>query len=157
MYRRVALLCAAAFLAACASEPAPRFRAKTIDGEVFTNESLAGKVTLVQFWTTWCGYCRRDQPAVDAVAKEFSGQGLVVLAVDVGESRKKVKRYLAESPRSCNIVLNEDTNLPALFAATSYPVYVLIDRAGMVVAVERGAMGENGLRDLLAKAGLSDE
>lgn len=59
--RIVGLVCIAlALTALCAfagsddGEPAPRFRAKTLTGETFTNESVKGKVVLLQFWTTWC-------------------------------------------------------------------------------------------------------
>lgn len=135
-------------------EPAPHFSAKTLNGEKFTNESTKGKVVLFQFWTTWCPYCRAEQDTVDAIAKEYSDQGLIVLAVNVGESRKKVKKYLEESPRSVPVVLTEDTNLAAMYAATSYPVYVLIDREGNVLKRQNGAGGETALRRMLAKAGI---
>src|SRR4051794_32134316 len=91
-------------------EPAPRFRAKSLDGETFTNDSVKGKYVLLQFWATWCKYCRGDQEAVDEISEEFRDKGLVVLAVDVNESKKTVSKYLAESPRSCKIVLTADTN-----------------------------------------------
>src|SRR5258707_1352032 len=84
-------------------EAAPKFRAKTLDGETVTNDSAHGKVLLVQFWTTWCPYCRRDQPAVEAISEEFSAQGLVVLGVNVGESKKTIKRFLEKTPRSTKI------------------------------------------------------
>ncbi|MGC9951861.1 MAG: TlpA disulfide reductase family protein [Bryobacteraceae bacterium] len=138
-------------------EPAPRFTAKTLDGEKFSNESLKGKVVLVQFWATWCQYCRRDQPAVDAIVEDFADKGLVVLAVNVGEPKRKVKQYLAQSPRACRVVLMEDTNLAALYAARSYPLYVLIDRDGNVAGRQKGAAGEDALRRLLRKAGLEGE
>ncbi|MGO9239540.1 MAG: TlpA family protein disulfide reductase [Bryobacteraceae bacterium] len=138
-------------------QSAPTFRAKTLDGEQFTNESLKGKVVLLQFWATWCQYCRRDQPAVDAIVHDFESRGLVVLAVNVGESKSKVKHYLRDSPRACRIVLTEDTNLAALFAAHAYPLYVLIDRDGVIAGTQRGAAGEDALRRLLAKAGLNSE
>jgi thiol-disulfide isomerase/thioredoxin len=135
-------------------EPAPRFNAKTTAGERFSNDSLKGKVVLLQFWTTWCPYCRREQPVVDSLDKEFRDQGLVVLAVDVNESKRTVKKYLEQNPRSCRIVLTEDTNLAAMYAATSYPIYVVIDREGNIVATQRGAGGERALRSLLRRAGL---
>ena len=133
---------------------APNFNATTLDGEKFTNESLKGKVVLIQFWATWCKYCRGDQPAVDAIVHDFADKGLVVLAVNVGEPKKKVKKYLDDSPRACKIVLTENTNLAAMFAAKSFPLYVLIDKDGNVVDTQHGAAGEDALRALLEKAGL---
>lgn len=138
-------------------EPAPKFRAKTLHGELFSNESIRGKVVLLQFWATWCGFCRRDQPAVDAIVRDFESKGLVVLAVNVGESKSKVKAYLQGSPRACRIVATEDTNLAALFAAHAFPLYVLIDRDGKIAGTQRGAGGELALRDLLTRAGLNSE
>lgn len=138
-------------------EPAPRFTATTLDGEKFNNESLKGKVVLLQFWATWCRYCRGEQAVVDSLDAEFKDKGLVILAVDVGESKKKVRKYLADSPRACRIVLTENTNLAAIFAAQAYPVYVLIDREGNIVDTQRGAGGERALRHLLGKAGLESD
>jgi thiol-disulfide isomerase/thioredoxin len=141
--------------AANAAEDAPRFRAKTLDGEEFTKESLKGKVVLVQFWTTWCPHCKEDQPAVDNILRDFFGQGLVVLAVNVGESKKTVRKYLDQSPRACKIVLTEDANLAAMFAANSFPLYVLIDRDGKLAGKQNGSGGEEALRQLLQNAGLA--
>ena len=133
-------------------EPAPGFTAMTLDGEKLTNSLLKGKVVLLQFWTTWCPYCRRDEDAVEAITKEFAKQDLLVVAVNVGESRRKVKQYLQQSPRSCKVVITEDTNLAAIFAAKSFPMYVLIDRQGKIAGTQNGAGGEDMLRRLLSKA-----
>ena len=74
--------------------------------------------------------------------------------MDVSESKKKVKNYLTDSPRACKIVLTEDTNLAAMFAAKSYPLYVLIDREGNIVGTQNGAGGDAALRRLLKKVEL---
>jgi thiol-disulfide isomerase/thioredoxin len=138
-------------------QPAPRFTAKTTTGEKFSNETLKGKVVLLQFWTTWCQYCRREQKFVDALDKELASKGLVVLAVNVGESKKTVNKYLQENPRNVKIVLTDDTNLAAMFAAKSYPIYVAIDKEGNVAGTQRGAGGESSLRNLLRRAGMENE
>ncbi len=138
------------------SEPAPHFNAKTLSGEKFNNDSLKGHVVLLQFWTTWCPYCRREQPVVDSLDKQFRDQGLVVLAVDVNESKKAVKKYLEQNPRSCRIVMTEDTNLAAMYAANTYPIYVVIDRDGNIAGEQRGAGGERALRNMLTRAGLRE-
>ncbi len=77
--------------------------------------------------------------------------------MNVGEPKKKVRKYLEDSPRSCKIVLMEDTNLAAMFATKVYPVYVLVDRDGSLAGRQNGASGEGGLRRLLAKAGIVSE
>ena len=88
-------------------EPAPHFNARTLEGEKFNNESIKGKVVLLEFWTTWCGYCVTEAPFVDKIDQELASKGLIVLAIDVGESKKLVKKYLDQHPRTCRIVLME--------------------------------------------------
>jgi thiol-disulfide isomerase/thioredoxin len=137
-----------------AGDAAPQFTAKTLKGENFTNGSFRGQVALLQFWATWCPHCRSDQPVLDNIAREFSGEGLVVLAVDVKESADTVKEYLDEHPRSCNVVLSDDTNLVTQFAPKGFPYYVLIDRDGNVAGTQNGAGGDSSLRHLLRLAGI---
>jgi thiol-disulfide isomerase/thioredoxin len=136
------------------NKPAPRFRAKTTAGETFNNDSVKGKVVLLEFWTTWCPYCRNEEQLIEQINREFSDKGLIVLAIDVAESKKTVKKYLDQHPRACRIVLTEDTNLAAMYHASSYPIYVVIDRDGNISAAQHGAGGERRLRHLLAMAGL---
>ena len=136
-------------------QPAPRFRARTTAGDQYNNASIKGKVVLFEFWTTWCKYCEEEADLVDDIAKEFSGQGLLVLAVDVLEPDQKVKKYLAEHPRGVPIVLTKDTNLAAMYNAQSYPIYVLIDREGNIAAEQKGAGGEISLRRMLKRVGIA--
>src|ERR1051326_5830185 len=113
--RSLAALCAGGLfsgvsLAIDTRERAPNWWARTLDGEKLNNESTKGKTVLLQFWTTWCPYCRREQEAVESITAEFKNKGLIVIAVNVAEPKKKVKQYLEQSPRSCKVVLTEDTN-----------------------------------------------
>ena len=138
-------------------EPAPRFNATTTTGEKFTNDSIKGKVVLLEFWTTWCGFCADEAAFVDKIGHELAGKGLILLAIDVGESKKTVKKYLEQHPRNCKLVMMEDTNLAAMYQANVYPIYVVIDRDGFIVGTQRGAGGEEALRRLIARAGLESE
>jgi len=146
------LAAACAFAGDDDNKPAPRFRAKTTSGESFNNDSVKGKVVLLEFWTTWCQYCHQEEPLVEAINQEFADKGLIVLAIDVAESKKTVKKYLEQHPRACRIVLTEDTNLAAMYQANSYPIYVVIDRDGNIAGEQRGAAREKALRRLLASA-----
>jgi thiol-disulfide isomerase/thioredoxin len=138
-------------------QPAPRFRAKTTAGQQFDNESVKGKVVLFEFWTTWCKYCEEEAELVDDIAKEFKDKDLIVLAVNVLEPDQRVKKYLAEHPRSVPVVLTKDTNLAAMYNAQVYPIYVVIDRDGNIAGEQRGAAGERGIRHMLKRAGLESK
>jgi thiol-disulfide isomerase/thioredoxin len=153
----LAMFSLSAFAGDETGQPAPRFRAKTTNGDQFNNASVKGKVVLFEFWTTWCKYCEEEASLVDDIAKEFADKGLIVLAVDVLETDQKVKKYLVEHPRSVPIVLTKDTNLAAMYNAQSYPIYVLIDRDGNITAEQRGAGGETSLRRMLKRAGLESK
>jgi thiol-disulfide isomerase/thioredoxin len=148
------LIALCAFAGDETGQPAPRFRAKSTAGDQFNNASVKGKVVLFEFWTTWCKYCEGEADLVDDIAKEFAAKGLIVLAVDVLEPDQKVKKYLADHPRTVPIVLTKDTNLAAMYNAQSYPIYVVIDRDGNIAGEQRGAAGERGLRRLLSRAGI---
>jgi thiol-disulfide isomerase/thioredoxin len=138
-------------------EAAPHFSATTTTGEKFTNDSIKGKVALFEFWTTWCGFCADEAAFVDKIGKELAPKGLILLAIDVGESKKTVKKYLEQHPRDCKIVMMEDTNLAAMYQANAYPIYVVIDRDGFIAGTQRGAGGEEALRRLIARAGIESE
>jgi thiol-disulfide isomerase/thioredoxin len=138
-------------------ETAPRFHAKTLAGEQFTNGSTKGKVVLFQFWTTWCPYCREEEGVANDLTTGFADKGLVVIGVDVAESKKVVQQYLKDHSRKCHIVMTGDTNLAAMYAANRYPIYVAVDREGKIVDTRHGSGGERSLRRLLSRAGLQSK
>jgi thiol-disulfide isomerase/thioredoxin len=150
--RRLALLLLAAM--ALGDQDNLHFTARTLDGERLTSDSLKGKVVLIEFWATWCPYCKKEEPILEKLGKEFEKDGLLILAVDMGEPKRRVKKYLDENPRSAKIVLADDTTLAAICNAHSYPMYVVMDRDGDIAGRQHGAAGEGALRRLLHRAGL---
>jgi thiol-disulfide isomerase/thioredoxin len=157
---QAAVLCGSLLAALCAfagpqaKERAPRFNAKTMAGELFTDKTVKGKVVLLEFWTTWCPYCSTEAPFVDKLHKEYGDKGLLVLTINVGESKKTVKKYLEQHPRATRTILTDDTNLAAMYEAVEYPIYVVIDRDGNIAGTQHGAAGEEALRELVATAGI---
>ncbi len=144
--------------AAPPTAPATRYKlpftAKTLDGNVYTEDFAKGKVLLVQFWATWCPHCRNDQAAVDSIYSEIPSDRLLVVAVDNSESEQVVRKYLAGNPRACPIALGKDTDLTTLRTSNGVPLYVLLDQSGNVVASRSGEQGPARMREMLRKAGL---
>jgi thiol-disulfide isomerase/thioredoxin len=136
------------------AERVPQFSTQSLDGRRFNDVSLRGHVVLLEFWATWCPHCRDDQAAVNDIAHRFSSEGLVVLAVDVGEPEKTVRKFLLAHPSSCPVALDENKSLTARFGKHGYPYYVAIDRDGYIAGTQEGAAGEDALVSMLSLAGL---
>jgi cytochrome c biogenesis protein CcmG/thiol:disulfide interchange protein DsbE len=136
---------------AVAQRSAPQFSVATLDGGTVSNSSYSGQLLLLQFWTTWCPYCHRDQPALDNIQAAYAGKGLAVLAIDVGEDEATVQKYLQANPRSCQIALDKNRSAASSFGAGGFPHYVLIDQKGNIAGMASGAGGEAPLRHLVSR------
>jgi cytochrome c biogenesis protein CcmG, thiol:disulfide interchange protein DsbE len=143
-----ALLCTSV---AVAQSQAPQFSVATLDGGTVTNSSYSGQLLLLQFWTTWCPYCHRDQPVLDNIQSAYASKGLAVLSIDVGEDEATIQRYLQSNPRSCQIAMDKNHGAASSFGVSGFPHYVLIDRQGNVAGIASGAVGEATLRHLVSR------
>ena len=76
---------------------APPFEITTLDGRHISMDSLAGKVVLIDFWATWCGPCREALPHIQAIAKKFEGQPLVVLSISQDTDQDKWKAFVVKN------------------------------------------------------------
>jgi thiol-disulfide isomerase/thioredoxin/pimeloyl-ACP methyl ester carboxylesterase len=72
-------------------------------------ENFKGKTILVSFWASWCEPCIRELPALNRLQKEYSERGLVVVAVNVGESRQAIEEAV-EKYSMHGYVLLQDLN-----------------------------------------------
>ena len=89
----------AAFRATAKGEGYPEIRFVSDQGEQVGFDYFEGKVTLVNFWATWCAPCRAEMPALDALHAKYADQGFQVATInlDVGEDGvDKAKAFMAE-------------------------------------------------------------
>jgi thiol-disulfide isomerase/thioredoxin len=139
-------------------KPAPNLKAKTIAGTDVDLASLHGKVILLDFWATWCLPCQRELPNLEKLHREFRGQGLVVVGLNVGENQSAVEKFLGKTQLSYPIALVEEgAEVVASMAVNAFPTVVLIDREGKVASYEVGARGEAALRADLEKLGITQK
>ncbi len=100
---------------------------------------LHGKIVILNFWTTWCPYSTREVPDLQAIHNEYGPQGVVVLAVNQGETLQNVERFAQANGVSFAVWLDEDEWAGNVYQIQSYPTTYFIDRDGIIRAVYRGA------------------
>ena len=121
-----------------AGSSVPAFDLKTLEGGGITRDALEGKVTLVAFWASWCGPCRRELPALSKVHQELKGRGFQVLAVNVDKEVALAKRFLGGVTPPYTVVLDPTSLLMGSFDVVAMPTSVLIGPDLKVVSRHEG-------------------
>ncbi len=132
---------------------APDFAMNKPDGTPLKLSSLRGKVLLVDFWASWCGPCRRENPNVVAAYKKYHDKGFDVLGVSLDKTKGRWLQAIEKDGLMWHHVsdLKGWKNEAAkLYGVTSIPSTVLLDRDGKIIARNlRGPALEAKLAELL--------
>ena len=109
----------------------PAFRIASGQGRVLASSDMAGRVTVLNIWATWCGPCLRELPALDRLQQDL-GDNVRVLAVSQDEAGDKaVRPYLARLGASpLEVHYDTKAELASSFRARVLPVTVVIDKNG---------------------------
>lgn len=137
--------------------PAPEITLPGPDGKVRSLSSLQGKVVLLDFWASWCGPCRRENPRVVEVYKKYKGKGFEIFSVslDGADPRMKMapeqmqqrkedgKRKWKEAIQQDGLVWDNHVSdlqhwgsaAAGLYGVQSIPQTFLIGRDGKIIAI----------------------
>ncbi len=140
----LALLAAAPAVAADLVESTPKPVAITVqdrDGRDTTPAALGGKLTLVHFWASWCGTCRTEFPAIDALQKDMRAEGLQVAAVSLDRlGWPAIDRTItALEIREVTLLHDRNRAAAAALALPGLPTTVVLDAEGREVGRIIGA------------------
>lgn len=112
-------------------EPVPVIRLNTADGsDALGNAELRGQISIVHFWATWCAPCKRELPALIALASRLPPAGfrLVLVSVDEDASAEDVEDFARELDYTGPVYLAHASVLPASFWQWGVPVtYFILD------------------------------
>jgi thiol-disulfide isomerase/thioredoxin len=128
--------------------PAPEVRIHTLDGGVVDLAAERGHPVVIDFFGSWCGPCRRQQPDLNAVAARYRERGVVVVGDALRDDRAAVQSYLTglAVPYPAGL---DDGEVGAAFAVLAPPTTVVVDAGGRVAATLLGGAGARRLSDLL--------
>ena len=116
----------------------PRITMKNLDGKKVTLDDYKGKVVFLNFWATWCGWCKREMPSMERLYEAFKDRGLEILAVDVRESPEKIKPFWEKYGLTFPALLDQSGMASMAFGVRGMPATFIIDRHGKVVGSAPG-------------------
>ena len=119
---------------------APDFTLERLDGTTTALDDMAGKVTLLNFWASWCEPCRAEMPALERLYLAEQNNGLAILAVNstVQDELPAVTGFVAEYQLSFPILLDRDGAAGRSYGVRALPSTFAIDRRGVVRRVLYG-------------------
>lgn len=117
---------------------APALQTTTPNGEPVRLDALRGKVVALNFWATWCGPCRAEMPALQAVYEKHKSDGLVVLGVNQLEDVDTINDFLREVHVQFPIGLDEHGLINKAYQVRALPTIFFVDRRGVIRDVVYG-------------------
>jgi peroxiredoxin len=123
--------------------PAPEFTANDTEGKPVQLSSFRGSYVLIDFWASWCGPCRRENPSVVYAYHQFQNKGFKILGVSLDDTKSDWLQAIKKDGLTWTQVSGlkgwkED--VAALYGVKAIPMNFLIDKNGIIVA--KGLRGE---------------
>ncbi|MEO0632112.1 MAG: TlpA disulfide reductase family protein [Planctomycetota bacterium] len=132
-------------LAGCSSGPqageaAPAFSAMNSEGQNVELASYAGKVTVLDFWATWCPPCRRAMPHVQDLHERYEDNpnvAVVGVHFDTNYRAGNPADYFDEKGYTFDMI-PDGSAISELYGISSLPSFVVIDESGTIIHRQRG-------------------
>jgi thiol-disulfide isomerase/thioredoxin len=120
-------------------ESFPDITAFQLEGKL--PEVMRGKVVVVDFWASWCGPCKGSFPVLEELHKRYARQGLVVLGINLDETREAMQEFLAKHPVTFPVVRDQAQKMVKSVSIGTMPTSFLLDGEGKVRFIHTGFHG----------------
>jgi peroxiredoxin len=132
---------------------APDFTAKDPNGKIISLKQSLGKVTIIDFWASWCGPCRKENPNVVALYNEFHSKGLNIIGVSLDNELNEWKNAIQKDKITWTQVSNLkkwSDPVAKLYEVEQIPSTFILDSNGTIVAKDlRGEELKAKIKELL--------
>ena len=101
-------------------------------GKTHTLAGYKGKWVLVNFWATWCPYCRKEKPVIDEFWTDYRARGFEVIAISIDDSPAQIAAWARETGYAF-MAAPTNTSVGAAFGGiSSVPTSFILDRDGHI-------------------------
>lgn len=114
---------------------APHFTLTGLDGKTYELSDYRGKPMLINFWGSWCEPCVREMPAIQRQYEKWKDQGLVVLGVNLDESKVTVQSFVKQNGVTFPILFDKELRMRDRYAVRYYPTTFYVDAGGKIVKI----------------------
>ncbi|MGE0072318.1 MAG: TlpA disulfide reductase family protein [Thiomonas sp.] len=111
-----------------------------IDGKTLHTKDWAGKVVVLEYWATWCPFCARQMPHMQALYQKEHGRGLEMLALSIDKKAADVPPFVKSKNYTFPVAWLSPALARALPKPAGLPVTIVLGRDGKVVLAESGEM-----------------
>ncbi len=111
------------------------FEGKSLDGEVIDIGKFTGKVVLIQFWATWCDYCKAEIPLLRDAYNKYNKKGFEIIAISLDDKRESLVSFVSkESLKWKHLFSGKGKVDPVakMFGIDSIPSNLLVDKKGIL-------------------------
>ena len=135
-------------------QEASDFTFQDASGENVKLSDFYGKPTVINFWATWCGYCKEEMPDFQAAYERYGDEvNFIILNAtgSQGETREKGAAYLEERGYTFPAYYDEAGMGSYMYSVYSLPSTILIDKEGKIAAYHRGLITGEALEQALGQ------
>lgn len=121
---------------------APDFTLPDVNGNPVTMSAVKGKIKIIDFWASWCGPCRLNNPELKKIYEEFRGKGLVIIGVSLDEEREDWQMAIEDDGLdwvNVSSLKGWDCEIVRLYNVKGVPALFILDENNNIIAT--------GLRD----------
>lgn len=97
-----------------------------------------GNVVYLDFWSSWCGPCRKSFPWMNELQNKYQQQGLTILSINLDHDRKLAAQFLIETPADFAIIYDPKGLVARKFKLKGMPSSFIFDRTGNLVSAHTG-------------------
>lgn len=121
-------------------EQAPKLDFNLLDGTAVTNESLKGKVVVLQFTASWCGVCRKKMPHLESeVWQRFKNEDFILIGIDLKEDLETVEKFIKQMKVTYPFTIDKDGSIFESFTLPKAGVTrnIVLNKQGEIIFLSR--------------------